>query len=263
MKTEISFRSIACGLLLFFIGLVALLGLFAPLGSLTAEGLSSYAENGFAAMKMQSLFYPDEDAAMIALGSFCMFQCAVGIVCMLGGVLLIFYRGPVLGKIFAIAGTAAPLLYMAAGIAFAVVYKNTQISGAGFANYSCVTYAYVPFLFSALLLAGYFVCSAKVSNRILYSNRSEAELAGEEASSGSAKKESDPERFLMPASELSRPSQRPRQCRREYSETERIELLVRYGWLYREGIITEEEFAQKKKQLLNSGARTDTGGKGA
>ena len=221
---KVSVRNLMCGLLLFYLGGVTFAGLIAPLGG--AVSIAVVVENGFDLMSMKSTFFPQGGAGVILLGIYCILQYLLGIAAMIIGVCAVFSPKAARAQTgMAIAVFAAQTVYAAVGIAYACITKANH-------DVFCTTYAYLPFIFGAVLFTAFCICKRSVSDKALC----ESGAVPDGKATFDTITEAEKKRRDLCACD---------------TEKERLELLEGYGKLCRDGVLTEEEFAAKKKQILN------------
>ena len=253
---NLTFRRLVCALLAFGMGLTLLLGLLAPLIRLRAYGMPVVSENGYNIMGMASpLFFAGESdgvgAMVCAFGivscALCLFAALAVLFSLFGLFSLRFSRA---GMGLSIASLVCLFVYMAMGIAYTAVWKaehGSEIASA----YSVSTGAYLPFLFGVLLFVSLCVCRMQVPDKTVSQLRGARRAAAAKERSAAA---------LGPRA-AERPADSPSEQTKAapagaLSETETANLLEEYGKLYRDGILTEEEFTAVKRRLLQgSGER--------
>ena len=232
---KLSLRNILLGAFAVSTGLVTLLGLLAAVVgvSLTdsvagdlSGGTFRIVDTGFWLMELQGGLFGQLDADLtalaVAIGAFCIVQCVAAVFALVLGALSMVWKGlekPALAA--SIVCLALLGLYMAFGLAYAGALSNTLRRSDGVETF---TRAYLPLIFAALLLVGRQLAAQALDLR---------QKTPEEPAAA-------PGVSAPPSPEPVSPS----------AERARAELLVRYARLYRDGVLSEEEFSAKKKQIL-------------
>ena len=252
---RISVRSLVCGVAAFVVGLIALTGLCSDVIG-AKEGIK-IGENGFDMFDFKSnLFFTDNyetEWISYMIAPIAILACIVGIVAMVFGALSVFFKkfeGAAKG--LTIVSLIASLLYMIVGIIGLSVF-NDKASGA-IKDYT-YTSAFIPFIFSVLFTVAYFVCLKKVPDKQIYATVSEtyarvAENNGmQRAAVASCFNPVEAARTSEAQSEVAAAYSAPAVAE-NISEAEKVQLLRDYAQLLKDGIITQEEFDAKKKELL-------------
>ena len=226
---KFTLRGFVCPLLAAGLGVVLAAGPAAPLAVLPSFGAPAMAESGYTLMGLSSPGFfrgaGDGIQGMVtAFGIAAYAECAAAAVFIVLSVAGLF--SPRLSRAAFGPGTAALVLlfvYAAQGVAYAAVWNGENMLA------SASTLAYVPLLVGAGLYAALCVCRAKTSpHRAAGENaeKSPAAAGGEHGPCGA------------------------------FTEEERVGLVERYGKLFRDGALTEEEFAAAKRRLLKQEVRT-------
>ena len=216
---KVTLRGFVCPLLAAGLGVVLAACPAAPLAVLPSFGTPAMAESGYTLMGLSSPGFfrgaGDGIQGMVtAFGIAAYAECAAAAVFIALSAAGLF--SPRLSRAAFGPGTAALVLlfvYAAQGVAYTAVWNGENMLAS-----SASTLAYVPLLVGAGLYAALCVCRAKTSPR---------RAAGENAETA-------------PAAEA---------CA-AFTEEERVGLVERYGKLFRDGALTEEEFAAVKRRLL-------------
>lgn len=222
---KITLKSVACSALEIIIGLIAIIGLVAPLLS----GLGK-AENGFDIMSLNSPYFfaggrSDGIKIMIIIfGLLCAFQCTVGAVLLVVGGLNIFRKETEgYGKGITITAIVFIALYMVEGIIYMLVFKNE----AGDIRGGVSTRSFVPLIFAVFAFVAYIVCKICLPEKVLWSVTRECDRQDMQTKATVGAGETNEERKLHWISE--------------------------YFRLYNEGAITKEEYEKEKFRILNGG----------
>ncbi len=223
---RITLKSAVCGIMEIIIGLIAIIGLAAPMLS----GLGG-SENGFDLMSLNSPYYfarVQDDGIkimIVAFGILCAFQCTVGAVLLVVGSLNVFRKETEgYGKGITITNLVFITLYMAEGIIYMRVFK----SEAGDFMIGVSTLSFVPLIIAVLAFIVYIVCKICLPEKVLWSAKTSVSDASErreiqtKTSDGIAKEE------------------------------RKLQLIGEYFRLYNEGAITMEEYEKEKCRILNS-----------
>ena len=195
---RISVRSIISGALVFFIGLVAVLGLLAPMlqwnsaivsmssGNFTSS-LKGTLDTGFDLVGFKSGFFKDGNNEWVKYlaGGFTIFQLVAGVSAIIFGILSVFFvKVKTAAKITASISIIALLFTLLMGIAYACIaeycvidiYENSGM--ALFENeYSFASGMHTPFAWGVLLVAIYFACNRAVPDKYLYGRKYDDEAA--------------------------------------------------------------------------------------
>lgn len=183
-----------------------------------SEYNGTYKESGFTFLSFKTdMPYVERDAGIvpILIGLFSLIQLLVGIAVIALGVLKFFFENKIINKavkILMIVGVSLSAWYMLEGIAFSSVLDNF---GAWRKTSSS---AFLSFILCALTFAGYIVFDK------LYKIDGETTLVAVKEKGASVKSQK--------------------------SQMSAIQLLKEYKDLLDSGVITQEEFDQKKKELL-------------
>lgn len=213
------------GILLCVLGLMTVLSLLFNVNVLTCPILGDKvieSENGFDLLSFESIFIIDKaDWQETIVGVFSLLPLIVGIGVIVVGVVSFFMKDERVAKKwqngFAILGLVFVGLYMIMGIVFNIVYsEGIYLDSEGGLDedlFSATTYTYIPFIIMSVLFVAYHVVPSK-----LFKND---EIVEGVKSTGSVK-----------------------------SQSSKLELLRDYKKALDEGIISQEEFDEKKKELL-------------
>ena len=232
---RISFKTLACGVAAFVVGLIALTGLSSDV--IGADVGLKVSENGFDmfGFKSKNFFTKDSNLDWVPymMGPVCILSCIIGVITMVFGGLSVFYKKyEIAAKKLMIASLVFSFLYMVVGIIGLCVFNGK--AGAEVKEYT-YTSAFVPFIFSVIFTAAYFVSQKKVPDKYVYGVRNEAD--GEAPEKNEAKSEVDAT-YSAPTAGA------------KMSEERKVELMAKYSQLLKDGVITQEEFDAKKKEIL-------------
>ncbi len=239
---RISFKTLACGVAAFVVGLIALTGLSSALSNVTISyGVSqTVSENGFDVFDFKSLFLEgsNREWAVYVAGAISILSCLVGVVTMVFGVLsVMFNKYEKVAKKLMIVSLICSFLYMVFGIIYNLQVKavgGTDATEMGI-SIEYTTSAFVPFIFAVLFTVAYFVCQKMVPDKYVYGVSNEAD--GEAPEKNEAQSEV--------AATYSAPT-----AGAKMSEERKVEVLAKYSQLLKDGVITQEEFDAKKKEIL-------------
>ena len=248
---KVTVRSIVCGVFAFLTGLIAILGLLACVTEVTG---GEYSENGFDFLSFESEIFVDgkEDLAWFAavMGSFSLLQLLFAVVTMIVGAVSVAY--PQCGKpatVLVVFTFVFTFIYMIWGIVGVSLYNGLNMT------YQGKTLAYLPLIFTLFTMIAYAICRAKVPDIPLgrarmrpntaprfYANPAQANTymppAGTAVNQYGRTVPADA-RYAAPSADAA-----------GMSEEKRLELFERYARLWKEGILSQEEFEAKKKELL-------------
>lgn len=246
---RISFKTIACGVAAFVVGLIALVGLTSALSSVEL-GLK-LSENGFDVFDFKSTFLEgsNREWAVYVAGAISIISCIVGVVTLvLGGLSALFKKFEGAAKKMMIVSLICTLLYMVAGIIYNLQVKAIGGDGSDYVTYT--TSAFLPFIFAVIFTVAYFVCAKLVPDIYIYGVRNQADEAA--LAQKAAAKQAREEIAAASAAPYTAPAQ-PAQPAADapMSDERRVELLAKYSQLLKDGAITQEEFDEKKKELLS------------
>lgn len=223
MKTNFTIKRLVSGIIVFTLGLMTLLTLCIPFTRVDALGFS---ETGFSLFD----FSFDEmrgasGAEASIIGILSIFQLLVSIATMVFAVVIVFFFSDGAAKKLTMGLSITCLvftfLYMLIGIIACSIYTTYYVMGVGFPT---STLAYLGFIFAALLFAAYVVCGI-VMKEGTASDRSEK-------------------------TEAASATPVPRNAERVTSAKDIAESLKQYKELLDSGIITQEEFDEKKNEIL-------------
>lgn len=255
---RISFKTIACGVAAFVVGLIALVGLTSALSNVEAGmmGISqSVSENGFDVFDFKSTFLEgsNREWAVYIAGAISIISCIAGVITLvLGGLSVLFKKFEGAAKKMMIVSLICTLLYMVAGIIYNLQVK--AIGGTDGADYGITikytTSAFLPFIFAVIFTVAYYVCAKLVPDIYIYGVRNQADEAA--LAQKAAAKQAKEEIAAASAAPYTAPAQ-PAQPAADapMSDERRVELLAKYSQLLKDGAITQEEFDEKKKELLS------------
>ena len=177
------------------------------------------------------------------------FSCIVGVVTLvLGGLSALFKKFEGAAKKMMIVSLICTLLYMVAGIIYNLQVKAIGGDGSDYVTYT--TSAFLPFIFAVIFTVAYFVCAKLVPDIYVYGVRNQADEAA--LAQKAAAKQAREEIAAASAAPYTAPAQ-PAQPAADapMSDERRVELLAKYSQLLKDGAITQEEFDEKKKELLS------------
>ena len=108
----------------------------------------------------------------------------------------------------------------------------------------------MPFIFAVIFTVAYYVCAKLVPDIYVYGVRNQADEAA--LAQKAAAKQAKEEIAAASAAPYTAPAQ-PAQPAADapMSDERRVELLAKYSQLLKDGAITQEEFDEKKKELLS------------
>lgn len=246
---RISIKTLACGVAAFVVGLIALVGLTSALSSV-ALGLK-LSENGFDVFDFKSTFLEgsNREWAVYVAGAISIISCIAGVITLvLGGLSVLFKKFEGAAKKMMIVSLICTLLYMVAGIIYNLQVKAIGGDGSDYVTYT--TSAFLPFIFAVIFTVAYFVCAKLVPDIYIYGVRNQADEAA--LAQKAAAKQAREEIAAASAAPYAAPAQ-PAQPAADapMSDERRVELLAKYSQLLKDGAITQEEFDEKKKELLS------------
>lgn len=247
---KVTVRSIVCGVFAFLTGLIAILGLLACVTEITG---GEYSENGFDFLSFESEIFVDgkEDLAWFAavMGSFSLLQLLFAVVTMIVGAVSVAY--PQCGKpatVLVVFTFVFTFIYMIWGIVGVSLYNGLNMT------YQGKTLAYLPLIFTLFTMIAYAICRAKVPDIPLGRARMRPNTAPRfyaypaQANTYMPPAGAAADRYggATPADARNAPLS----ADGAMSEEKRLELFERYARLWKEGILSQEEFEAKKKELL-------------
>ncbi|HIY77802.1 MAG TPA: SHOCT domain-containing protein [Candidatus Borkfalkia excrementavium] len=249
---RISIKTLACGVAAFVVGLIALVGLTSALSSVEALGLK-LSENGFDVFDFKSTFLEgsNREWAVYVAGAISIISCIAGVVTLvLGGLSALFKKFEGAAKKMMIVSLICTLLYMVAGIIYNLQVKAIGGDGSDYVTVTYTTSAFLPFIFAVIFTVAYFVCAKLVPDIYIYGVRNQADEAA--LAQKAAAKQAREEIAAASAAPYTAPAQ-PAQPAADapMSDERRVELLAKYSQLLKDGAITQEEFDEKKKELLS------------
>lgn len=200
---RISIRSIVSGTLVFLIGLVAVLGLLAPMlqwnsaivsissGSVSSS-LKGTLDTGFDLVGFKSGFFKDGNGEWVKYlaGGFAIFQLVAGVSTIIFGILSVFFvKFKAAAKITAGISMFSLLLILFMGLAYSAIaeYYAEEIFAGSVSSmfekeYSLATGMQTPFIWGVLIIAIYSVCNRIVPDKYLYGKKYDDEAAHNAAS---------------------------------------------------------------------------------
>lgn len=223
MKTKFTIKRLILGIIVFVLGLMTLLTLCMPFTKVDALGLS---ETGFSLFD----FSFDEmrgasGAEASIIGILSIFQLLVSLATMVFAVItVIFFEDGAAKKLtmgLSIACLVFTFLYMLIGIIACSIYTTYYIASMEFPT---STIAYLGFIFAALLFTGYIVCGIFIKERTVSDKTEKVEIVSETPAARTAE-------HINSAKDIA-------------------ESLKQYKELLDSGIITQEEFDEKKNEIL-------------
>lgn len=208
-------------------------------------------ENGFDVFDFKSTFLEgsNREWAVYVAGAISIISCIVGVVTLvLGGLSALFKKFEGAAKKMMIVSLICTLLYMVAGIIYNLQVKAIGGDGSDYVTYT--TSAFLPFIFAVIFTVAYFVCAKLVPDIYVYGVRNQADEAA--LAQKAAAKQAREEIAAASAAPYTAPAQ-PAQPAADapMSDERRVELLAKYSQLLKDGAITQEEFDEKKKELLS------------
>lgn len=223
MSTYFSIKRLILGILFFAIGLMTLLTLCCPLWKLI-----DLPENGFSLLDFKAEYhnwnYMLDDGVIIVGGIFAILQLILSVAGMTFAVLnIFFFSEKTVMKIFL--GLAIPCLCLTFGyMLLGVIYWKTN----DWKMNDITSLSYIGFIFVSLLFIAYLICNGLVKNKKYVTKKQESSPIASPAESATQTITQDVNNAQMIA-----------------------EALKTYKELLDNGIITQEEFDEKKKQFLS------------
>ena len=182
------------------------------------------ADNGFVWLTFKSniSYGSDWNSFKAPLGIISIFQLAFGIVALCTAIYnFLCSQKESLNRTIFIAGLSSMFLYALEGI----LYKNIYCDIMGYKTGFFATASFIPFIIGAVMVIAYYLCLKFLPQNItLNENNEKTDNIANESSAISTIDSS--------------------------SEIKKLELLTKYKELNSQGILSDEEFDAKKKQLL-------------
>lgn len=198
----------------------------------------TYAESGFSFLGFESQFFADSNGVgVFFIGFFCMLILLASIVVITLATFNVIFRKKFKADMpIIIISLITAFVYMVVGIIVAICIAADY---ADFSDYILVTTsAYVPFILQSMLLAGYIVIS-----KVFPGEEPKVVVPATPVAQAVAQPQ-----VVTPATPVATPVAPAPQ--KQFSSMEKIETLKKYAELRDSGILSEEEFATMKKDLL-------------
>lgn len=230
MENQFTIKRLLVGIVVFALGLMTLLTLSIPLLKVDYPILSvmSIYESGFTLLDLESTVGIDNEMA-IACGVFSLVQLLLSIAAMIFAVVCIFmFNKSTTKKImrgFAISCFVFIVFYMAWGFAFIGIYR--------YWHSPVYTRAYIGFIVGAILFTAYIICTKK--------------LKDDTSQNKKTAKTSDVDSEVTNTATNNAAKQHPNNITQASIIAE---ALKQYKELLDCGIITQEEFDKKKREIL-------------
>lgn len=183
------------------------------------------ADNGFVWLTFESniSYGSDWDSFKAPLGIISIFQLVFGIVALCASIYnFLSNQKESLNRTIFIVGLSSMFLYALEGI----LYKNIYCDIMGYKTSFFATVSFIPFIIGAVMVIAYYLCLKLLPQNISLNENTEKET----------------DNIANESSAISTID--------SSSEFEKLELLAKYKELNSQGVLSDEEFDTKKKQLL-------------